>query len=137
MLAGLDNRLEGVLDRAHQLAALDQRVRTLLPPSLAPHCKLANVRRGRVILLTESAALRSRLRFMVPQLIRRLRQEPGLSDIQDIELRVVPPVEPRKSPYRRTSMSADAARILKASAEATEDPELRRVLERLASRRKD
>src|SRR5690606_41868969 len=46
------------LRRALWLDALDQLLRPLLPPGLAPHCRLAKVNRGPPVFLTDSLICR-------------------------------------------------------------------------------
>lgn len=137
LLSDQKGGLQRLLDRAHRLAELDKRVRAQLPSSLTVRCRVANLRAGTLIIQTESAAVHGKLRFLLPQLTRRLREEPGLSELKNIELRVAPTAESSSSPpVRRAKLSADAARLLESSAEATTDPELRRSLQRLVSRRR-
>lgn len=138
LLSGRNGGLERLLDRAHRLDELDKRVRAQLPPSLAVHCRVANIRAGTLILQTESAAVHGKLRFLLPQLTRRLRAEAGLAELKGIELRVAPAAEmPSHGMERRAQLSEESAQLLKSSAEATTDPALRRALQRLAGRRRD
>lgn len=136
MLAGQGGSVERLLDRAHRLAELEKRVRAHLPLSLAPHCRIANLRAGILVIQTDSATWHTKLRFLLPGLTRRLREEPGLAELRGIELRVAPSSEPRQRAGRRQRLSEASAELLRSSAEATADPDLRRALQRLASRQK-
>lgn len=133
MLSG-SGGVQRLLDRAQRLAELEKRVLASLPSSLAPHCRVANLRSGVLVLLTDSAALNSKLRFLLPRLTSQLRSEPELAELTRIELRVAPLASPRASrPVQRT-LSDSSAELLRSSAEATTDPELRQALQRLARR---
>lgn len=136
LLSDQNGGLQRLLDRAHRLAELDERVRAQLPSSLAVRCRVSNVRAGTLIIQTESAAVHGKLRFLLPRLLRQLQQDPGLRELTEIEVRVAPRSEPPSPPVRQARLSADAARLLESSAEATTDPKLRRSLQRLAGRRR-
>lgn len=61
------------LRRALWLDALDQQLRPLLPPGLAPHCRLANVTGGQLVFLTDSPVWRARLRLAEAELLDAAR----------------------------------------------------------------
>ncbi|WP_187128078.1 DUF721 domain-containing protein [Xanthomonas massiliensis] len=51
------------LHRALQLQALDRQLRPHLPPALARHCRLANVRDGQLVFLVDSPVWHAKLRL--------------------------------------------------------------------------
>jgi len=53
-------------------------LQTVLPPELQPHCRLANVRDGVVIMLATSSIWASRLRFHQTDLLKHLNEVHGL-----------------------------------------------------------
>ena len=61
------------LRRALWLDALDQQFHPLLPPGLAPHCRLANVSGGQLVLVTDSPVWRARLRLAEAELLDAAR----------------------------------------------------------------
>jgi len=136
MLAGQDGGIQHLIDQAHRLAELEQRVLAYLPSSLASHCRVANLRAGTLVLLTDSAARYSKLRFLLPRLTKQLRGETELTNLQRVDLRVVPSAESRASQPERSGLSEPTSRLLQSSADGIADPELRRALQRLASRKK-
>lgn len=71
--AALADDTGATLRRALWLDALDQQLRPLLPPGLAPHCRLANVSGGQLVLLTDSPVWRARLRLAEAELLDAAR----------------------------------------------------------------
>lgn len=70
MLAGRD--LAQLVERAREAGELDARVRALLPGDLAAHVTGAVQREDTVVILADSAAWASRIRFHAPELLARL-----------------------------------------------------------------
>lgn len=87
--AALDAALEGAsadpIRRAIWLDALDRRLVLLLPPALAPHARLANVDRNRLVFLVDSPIWHARLRLSAEVLLDAARSI-GL-DVSDIVVR--------------------------------------------------
>ena len=87
--AALDAALEGAsadpIRRAIWLDALDRRLVPLLPPALAPHARLANVDRNRLVFLVDSPIWHARLRLSAQVLLDAARSI-GL-DVSDIVIR--------------------------------------------------
>jgi hypothetical protein len=70
LLAG--NDLAQLVSRARESGELDARVRALLPDELAAHVTGAVLHEDTVVVLVDSAAWASRLRFEAPELVKRL-----------------------------------------------------------------
>lgn len=70
MLAGKD--LRQIIERARESGELDARVRALLPEAMAAHVTGAVLHEYTVVVLVDSAAWASRLRFHAPELVERL-----------------------------------------------------------------
>ncbi|WP_101926204.1 MULTISPECIES: DUF721 domain-containing protein [Luteimonas] len=100
--AALDALLEGTsadpIRRAIWLDALDRRLVPLLPPALAPHARLANVDRGRLVFLVDSPIWHARLRLSADVLLDAARSI-GL-DVSDIVVRT------STTPLRPTATAA-------------------------------
>jgi hypothetical protein len=71
--AALAEETGATLRRALWLDALDQQLRPLLPPGLAPHCRLANFSGGQLVFVTGSPVWRARLRLSETQLLDAAR----------------------------------------------------------------
>lgn len=61
------------LRRAQWLDALDRSLRPCLPPALAAHARLANVRDDRLVYLVDHPAWNARLRLAIPALLDAAR----------------------------------------------------------------
>jgi hypothetical protein len=70
LLAGSD--LSQLVQRAREAGELDARVRTLLPEGLGAHVTGAVQHEDTVVILVDSAAWASRIRFHAPELLERL-----------------------------------------------------------------
>jgi len=82
--------LGGLLRRASLLAQLQNRLAGALHPDLAANMRVANVRDGRLVVLSPSPAWASRLRMHSRQLLD-LVHDAGLTSVDRVEVRVVPP----------------------------------------------
>ena len=70
LLAG--NDLSQLVERAREAGELDARVRALLPDALAAHVTGAVLHDDTIVVLVDSAAWASQLRFHAPELVKRL-----------------------------------------------------------------
>ena len=106
--AALADETGATLRRALWLDALDQRFHPLLPPGLAPHCRLANVSGGQLVLVTDSPVWRARLRLAEAELLDAARSI-GLT-VERVEIRVAKAAPiPRPAPEKPASPASRAA----------------------------
>jgi hypothetical protein len=90
LLAG--NDLSRLVLRAQQASELDARVRTLLPDDLGRHVTGAVLHDDTVVILVDSAAWASRIRFHAPELVQSLSPRyDGV--VARIRVKVRPPVQ--------------------------------------------
>ena len=59
--------------RAIWLDGLDRQLRPLLPPTLAPHVRLANFERGRLVFVVDAPVWRAKVRLAAPELLDAAR----------------------------------------------------------------
>jgi hypothetical protein len=59
--------------KALWLDGLDRQLHPLLPPSLAPHARLANFERGRLVFVVDAPIWRAKLRLAAPELLDAAR----------------------------------------------------------------
>jgi len=59
--------------RAFRLDELDRQLRPLLPPTLAPHARLANFERGRLVFVVDAPVWRAKLRLATLELLDAAR----------------------------------------------------------------
>lgn len=138
-LFGKDSELQQLLVQAERLQKATRTLHAQLPPPLEQHCKVANIKGELVVLHADSSAWAAKLRFHVAGILQQLRKQPGLGALQAIRIKVSPLSEALPpAPAERLTLSEYAATVLKSAARATEYPNLRAVLFRLAERqRKD
>ncbi len=129
--------LNQLVRRARYLESVDKALQELLGPSLAGHCRVANVTRDSLVLQTASAAWGSRLRYLAPSILQRLSKQLGWSRVKHTKVQVRPEAFPeREKPARRAHLSRESATLLREVAQNTEDPGLRDALLRLSQRGK-
>src|SRR3546814_19487887 len=63
-LAAAGNALGGIAQRAQWLVTLDAHLRQCLPPALANHCALANVRDDPLVFMVSSPVCKAKLRLL-------------------------------------------------------------------------
>lgn len=123
--------LHSLLERAALLQRLDSRLRRQLSEPWATWFCVANVRSGTLVLVTGQSAVAARLRMEQPRLLAlaaALWPEP----LTQLVVKTMPEFSvPSETPAK--PLSPAAARHLGAVAAATDDPELRELLSRLAS----
>ncbi len=113
--------------------ALLKQLRSLLPQPMDQHCVWTVLKKGDLILLVDSPAWASRLRYLSPKLTQQLRQS-GLSvrrilvKVTLINTRHIQ----RKKSRRAIPMSSSNAKLLSSVAETVDDAELRDALMRLS-----
>ena len=97
--AALADEASTTLRRALWLDALDQQLRPLLPPGLAPHCRLANVSGGQLVLVTDSPIWRARLRLAESGILDAARSI-GLTPTCVVVKTTLAPRRPPAAEYR-------------------------------------
>lgn len=121
-----------LIERSRFHRELQTRLEGILGADMAAHFYIQNLRDGVLILQTEASSWAARLRFQLPALLKQLRATPGLQQLRDIQIRIAQHERPRVNTPRRAHMSREAAAVLASAAEATQDPQLRDALMRLA-----
>ncbi|MCU7904643.1 MAG: DUF721 domain-containing protein [Candidatus Thiodiazotropha sp. (ex Epidulcina cf. delphinae)] len=114
--------------------ALFQRVRQYLPPPLDSQLKAAVLQEQTLSLFVTSPVWASRLRYLIPQLQRQLREN-GLS-VDRLRTRILPggAAEPAKPKLkRRLKLSRKSGDLLRQTAASIDDRQLRDAMLRLSS----
>jgi len=113
--------------------ALLKQLRSLLPEPLSAHCVWSILKQGELIVLVDSPAWASRLRYLSPKITQQLRQT-GLA-VRGVQVKVSLSNKrhmPRKKIRRATPISNANAKLLSSVAESVDDDELRNALLRLS-----
>lgn len=118
------------------LRVLEDALRDCLPAECCSHCRVAGISGDTLLIVADSPAWRSRLHFYSDRIISHFSQV-GKSAVDRVRIQVaatggVQSPAPRRDPPLR--LPAEAARGFASLARDTDDPDLRRALERLASR---
>ena len=109
----------------------------MLPNDLKQHCYPLNIRDGKLVLVIDSPAWKSKLHYILPSI------EPALAKkfpktIRGIELKIIPPSVPPKpklTPARK-KLTEQSRGIITSMADGMEDSDLKRSLERLGKHKK-
>ncbi|RRQ22517.1 DUF721 domain-containing protein [Thiohalobacter thiocyanaticus] len=117
-------------------AALEQRLLAQLPAPLQAHCRLGQIRNNTLILIVDSAAWATRLRFLTPQLIKQFAGDDSVT-VDKLEVRIRPQNQPAAPPPAARSparLSPENAALITSLARSIGDKKLSQALQRLAGR---
>ncbi|HCU89684.1 MAG TPA: hypothetical protein DGR97_07065 [Gammaproteobacteria bacterium] len=119
----------------HQNTAL--RVKSLVAEPLRSHIQLVAVREDTIVLTADSSAWAAKMRYQVPNLVKKIRKTSEFAEIQTIRVTVLKSSSADTLPRNRKAapISVSCASALKNRASSVDDPALKEVLLRLASRR--
>ncbi len=124
--------LKLLLSEAIRITCLGRTLSGKLPKEFVPHTKLASLRDGCLVLLADTPAWATRLRYATPQILQQLSLCQEFASVRSIRVRVVRPDIPGGQTGRRNGMTDRAAAALRRQAGVTKDCRLRTALERLA-----
>ncbi len=134
LLHGSRGPLARTLRQARQLQALDRAFAQLIDPALQPHCQVANLRDGCLVVQVDAPAWATRLRFEQQRILKQLRKKGITSQIAKLSIQVKPATGNRQEPSRsRKPLGQGARRQATHHLQQINDPELRRRLNRLLS----
>ena len=112
--------------RALWLDGLDRQLRPLLPPTLAPHARLANFERGRLVFVVDAPVWRAKLRLAAPELLDAARSV-GLEATElVVKTTLNPPAGPASPPLANAHvrpMSKTARDALQAALASLREPD--------------
>ena len=121
----LNKQLADICQRAVQLEALANKIRKLLPESLAKECNVGSFNQGCLVLTTTNGVWASQLRYVVPELRDQLRKEGGIYQLSSIKVIVVESITSNEKPDQlpKHSLSEKAkATIISESQRCTYEP---------------
>lgn len=117
-------------------SSLEQRLLARLPAPLRPHCRLGRIRDNTLIIIVDSAAWATRLRFLSAQLVKQFADDDSVT-VTKLEVRIQPQNQPVASPppaRPAARLSAENAALITSLARSVGDEKLSRALQRLAGR---
>jgi hypothetical protein len=128
--------LGSLLTRLNQLkqwnAWLQESLTTDQP--LTKHCYIVNLTGNSLIVIADSAHWVTRLRFHIPDLIKKLKRYPGLENIRAICCKTQPAhhTATKKKTASPQKLSMNSANILRESAQKIADKKLGDILKKIA-----
>ena len=129
--------LRDYVSKTQSLEKLTLIVRQYLEPELAKNCSVANLINNVLILATTSAAWNHQLRFLVPDLLKKLRNSPqyyGLTSIEVIQQHPITKADFQTKRLAPISLSPANAKQMVNIAKHITNKELARALMRIAKR---
>jgi hypothetical protein len=134
ILTAQNATLQTLLDRAVALDGINQRMLRNLPSPLNEHVCFANVREDTAIIMADSGTWLTRIRYLGPEILQFLRQEPGLARLKKIQFKIQPLTHTPEPSVVRPQLSENAAELLMSTAKVIDDPKLKAALHNLSRR---
>jgi|GEM_PF-5401172 len=130
-------KLSELTTHCAQIKKIDNLLRSILPPPLKGHIKVANYTNGTLVLHADSAVWRTRLHFQQPAILSGLREDSGLRGLRELQIKTRPRIttDERTAPaMQRPSLTPECARFLRDFARyGTQDPRIQQSLEHIAT----
>lgn len=133
--------LQFIFSKIRQLEEVNKQVADYLGPALATNCQVGNMENGKLILIVANASVATQLRFQSADLIQQFKSNALLKNIREIQckVRTVSPVlnpSTNKKQQQVCLLSQDTADIVQSMADSLEDPKLRQIMQRIATRKR-
>ncbi len=122
-----------LLAHARVLDRLDQKLTTILDPSLSPHCQVAEYRDRSLVLVCSNASFATRIRLISQQLLASFREE-GEPGIGQVEVRIAPVNRPQPEVRKSRKLSETAMQSLGRFAQDSNDAEIQALFAQINSR---
>lgn len=105
LLTNSETPLGKLIAQANAIDHLNQTFQKILDPTLIPHCRIGTYENGILLLIAESAAYATRLRYHTPIILSTLRNFSQWAGIRSIQIKIRTPT-PGKSPSTTLNNSA-------------------------------
>ena len=131
--------LKGLFQKVDQLREFNRIFAQYAEPGIVAHCKIANLQNNCLIVIVDSGSWATQLRFLIPDLLAKMRQHVCLAGLKSICCKTRPDPAFEKPRKRRNQgpmkqMSVATSEEILRSAKTIEDKKLREILERIAGR---
>ena len=123
--------LGGMMQHAHTLQRLQDALISVLPPNMAPSCRVANLVADTVTVLANHPSLGARLRQMGPSLIEAWRKAGFACSALEVRIRPGLPEDKAPEAFYREPLSATVAASLSTLENEIADEKLKAALARL------
>lgn len=123
--------------QTHQLARIDQLLKSTLPVAAHQHIRVANISDRELVVTSDSPAWSTRLRLHVNDMLYMLDQytDYGITSIRIRLLKNRNPSKPTVPQIKPILLSKNSSQIIEHTAENISDPELKNALINLSKRR--
>ncbi len=112
---------------------LDQKLKEILDPACRLHFELANIREDIIVLLVDTSAWATRLRYNIPAILDICHKQPELDSIKTVRIKVRKPTfSELKTKRKAVYISSKTAKFLNESAKMFNDSKLRRSFKALS-----
>lgn len=134
-LTSANKALNPLLIKLNQLNQWNQWLKeSLIDTTLTKHCYIVNLDKTVLIVIADSAHWSTRLKFHIPDLLKKLKYYPGLENIRGICCKIQPAYHIRtKNKSRRIALlSEKTSAIINESIQKISDKNLKKILEKIA-----
>ncbi|MDH5516694.1 MAG: DUF721 domain-containing protein [Gammaproteobacteria bacterium] len=123
-----------ITEKSLLLDQLNAHILPLLPAASHAHIKAANYANQVLVLLVDSPVWAARLRTQHKTIISSLQKQLNIP-INTLQIKFEQPIQPESKPVKHSPvLSADSARLIRQTAEALTDEELKNALLRLSEK---
>ncbi len=123
--------------KAKLLHRLTLSIRMQLPEDLARHCWVASIDNRTLTIVTDDPSRASIIRFQQREILKQLNQELSLTVkeyLNQIKVKICNSISGINQPTKAHNLTPESADTIKRSAKDIKDLELKKALEKLASR---
>ena len=106
----LNTRLLDICQRTVQLEGLHATLLQYLPDTLKEHCRVGSFNNGCLVLSIEDAARATELRYHLPELRDKLRQQAGIYQLTSIKIAIITAERETTHLTKKTKPLSSAAR---------------------------
>jgi len=130
------SQLESLARQGRKVQQLTAYVHNLLPEVMRKHCLGVGISDSQLILLTDTAAWATSLRFQSRDLLQQMRAQSGFTQLESIRVKVAPrknliPIETEKKPPYTTQFTAQ---LIDSLAKTMTNPNTGQLLQQLSQR---
>lgn len=126
-----------ILHKLNELKEWDNLLRHYLDLEVAQHCQVTKFEKNCLFVIVTNGSWATRLRFQIPELLKKLKTHAGLENLNGIICKTRPLHHPKsyksktRTPIAR--LSEQTAQVILTMASTVNDLKIRQILERIAS----
>lgn len=123
---------------SHQLDKLQDLIQQLLPEHLRSHVRVGNMKNGQLLLICDDTSWTTELKFLLPELRDRLREEYQLYQLSGLRAKAEMPIASvKKKKHSPKKLNATVQNTILNSANLLEPGPLRDAMQKLAGVEKE